>query len=76
MLKVGGLLSFTTFGPDTLREVRAAFAGVDADTHTNRFVDMHDIGDMLVARGLRRPGDGHGAHHADLRDAAGDARAS
>ncbi|HEY3460811.1 MAG TPA: methyltransferase domain-containing protein, partial [Casimicrobiaceae bacterium] len=48
VLKVGGLLSFTTFGPDTLRELRSAFAGVDARTHTNRFVDMHDIGDMLV----------------------------
>jgi SAM-dependent methyltransferase len=29
VLRVGGLLSFTTFGPDTLREVRAAFAGID-----------------------------------------------
>ncbi len=55
VLKVGGLLSFTTFGPDTLREVRAAFAGVDGGTHTNRFVDMHDIGDMLVHAGFADP---------------------
>jgi malonyl-CoA O-methyltransferase len=55
VLKVGGLLSFTTFGPDTLREVRAAFAGVDGRTHTNRFVDMHDIGDMLVHAGFADP---------------------
>ena len=55
VLKVGGLLSFTTFGPDTLREVRAAFAGVDGKTHTNRFVDMHDIGDMLVHAGFADP---------------------
>ena len=55
VLRVGGLLSFTTFGPDTLREVRDAFAGVDARTHTNRFVDMHDIGDMLVEAGFADP---------------------
>jgi len=55
VLKVGGLLSFTTFGPDTLREVRAAFAGVDDRTHTSRFVDMHDIGDMLVHAGFADP---------------------
>lgn len=55
VLKVGGLLSFTTFGPDTLREVRRAFAGIDSRTHTNRFVDMHDIGDMLVHAGFADP---------------------
>ena len=46
---------FTTFGPDTLKELRAAFAGVDAHTHVNRFVDMHDIGDMLVHAGFADP---------------------
>ncbi len=55
VLKVGGLLSFTTFGPDTLGELRSAFAGVDGDTHTNRFVDMHDIGDMLLHAGFADP---------------------
>jgi malonyl-CoA O-methyltransferase len=55
VLRVGGLLTFTTFGPDTLREVRAAFAAVDGHTHTNRFADMHDIGDMLVHAGLADP---------------------
>jgi malonyl-CoA O-methyltransferase len=55
VLKVGGLLSFTTFGPDTLRELRNAFAGIDGRTHTNRFVDMHDIGDMLVHAGFADP---------------------
>jgi len=54
-MKVGGLLSFTTFGPDTLRELRGAFAGIDGRTHTNRFVDMHDIGDMLVHAGFADP---------------------
>ena len=55
VLAVGGLLSFTTFGPDTLRELRSAFAGVDAATHVNRFVDMHDLGDMLVEAGFADP---------------------
>ncbi|HXR56717.1 MAG TPA: malonyl-ACP O-methyltransferase BioC [Casimicrobiaceae bacterium] len=55
VLKVGGLLSFTTFGPDTLQEVRRAFAGLDGHTHTSRFVDMHDIGDMLIHAGFADP---------------------
>ena len=55
VLKVGGLLTFTTFGPDTLREVRRAFARVDGYTHTNRFADMHDVGDMLVEAGFADP---------------------
>ena len=55
VLGVDGLLSFTTFGPDTLRELRAAFASVDAATHINRFVDMHDLGDMLVKAGFADP---------------------
>lgn len=55
VLKVGGLFLFSTFGPDTLREVRTAFARADGHTHTNRFADMHDIGDMLVAAGFADP---------------------
>ncbi|MEO7158619.1 MAG: malonyl-ACP O-methyltransferase BioC [Vicinamibacterales bacterium] len=55
VLKVGGLASFTTLGPDTLKEIRAAFAGVDSHTHVNRFADMHDVGDMLVHAGFADP---------------------
>ena len=55
VLSVGGLLSFTTFGPDTLHEVREAFAGLGTGTHTSRFIDMHDIGDMLVHGGFADP---------------------
>jgi malonyl-CoA O-methyltransferase len=50
-----GLLIFTTFGPDTLRELRTAFAQVDGREHTSRFVDMHDLGDMLVNAGFATP---------------------
>jgi malonyl-CoA O-methyltransferase len=55
VLNVGGLVSFTTFGPDTLREIRKAFARADGFTHTNRFIDMHDLGDMLVHAGFADP---------------------
>jgi malonyl-CoA O-methyltransferase len=55
VLKVDGLLMFSTFGPDTLKELRIAFQGVDGYNHLNRFADMHDIGDMLVAGGFGDP---------------------
>ena len=55
MLRPEGLLIFSTFGPDTLKELRAAFEGVDGYNHLNRFADMHDIGDMLVAAGFADP---------------------
>jgi malonyl-CoA O-methyltransferase len=55
VLKVGGLVTFTTFGPDTLQELRRAFARADAHTHTNRFIDMHDVGDMLIEAGFADP---------------------
>ncbi len=55
VLAPGGLLMFATFGPDTLKELRAAFAEVDGYTHVNEFVDMHDIGDVLVSAGFNTP---------------------
>lgn len=55
VLEPGGLFIFSTFGPDTLRELRAAFADVDGHDHVNTFVDMHDLGDALVHAGLADP---------------------
>jgi malonyl-CoA O-methyltransferase len=55
VLKTDGLLMFSTFGPDTLKELRRAFDGVDRHNHLNRFADMHDIGDMLVHAGFAEP---------------------
>lgn len=52
-LEVGGLLMFSTFGPDTLKELRACFS--DGHEHTLRFIDMHDYGDMLVECGFADP---------------------
>ncbi len=50
-----GVLLFATFGPDTLRELRASFAAVDDAPHVHRFVDMHDIGDALQGAGFADP---------------------
>ena len=55
VLAPGGLLIFATFGPDTLKELRTAFAAVDDAPHVNRFIDLHDIGDMLVNAGFTSP---------------------
>jgi malonyl-CoA O-methyltransferase len=55
VLRPDGLFAFTTFGPDTLRELRAAWAAVDGYSHVNTFIDMHDIGDALVRAGLTEP---------------------
>jgi malonyl-CoA O-methyltransferase len=55
VLKPGGLLTFTTFGPDTLVELRRAWAEADGRTHVNRFIDMHDLGDALLRAGLAEP---------------------
>ncbi|MDP2824166.1 MAG: methyltransferase domain-containing protein, partial [Sulfuritalea sp.] len=67
VLEVGGLLSFATLGPDTLKELRAAASEVGAGgpclpgialrapATVKRFLDMHDLGDMLVAAGFGDP---------------------
>lgn len=55
VLAPGGLFLFTTFGPDTLKELRAAQADTDGHPHVSRFIDMHDIGDMLVEAGFADP---------------------
>jgi malonyl-CoA O-methyltransferase len=54
VLRVGGLLLFSCFGPDTLQELRAAFRTWPR-TRPMPFVDMHDFGDMLVASGFADP---------------------
>ena len=51
VLSPEGLLMFSTLGPDTLKELRAA-AGA---SRVHAFTDMHDLGDMLVAAGFSAP---------------------
>ncbi|MFC4933499.1 methyltransferase domain-containing protein [Massilia sp. GCM10023247] len=55
VLRVDGLLMFSNFGPDTFKELRAAFAQIDESPHTLPFVDMHDFGDQLVEAGFSTP---------------------
>lgn len=53
LLQTDGLLMFSTFGPDTLKELRAAMP--HQETSVSRFIDMHDIGDALVRAGFQAP---------------------
>ncbi len=55
VLREGGLLTFTTVGPDTLVEVRRAWAKIDAAIHVHGFIDLHDIGDLALRAGLTEP---------------------
>ena len=55
VLKVGGLLMFSCYGPDTLKELKRAFAAGDAAAHVHDFIDMHDLGDMLSVCGYSAP---------------------
>ena len=48
VLRPGGLLLFTSFGPDTLHELRGSWQQVDGYSHVNAFADMHDVGDALL----------------------------
>lgn len=52
VLKPHGLLMYTSLGPDTLTELRQAWASVDDYPHVNVFFDMHDVGDAMTASGL------------------------
>jgi len=55
VLKPRGLLMFSTFGPDTLKELRQSWAAVDGTPHVSPFPDMHDIGDAMLRVGLSNP---------------------
>jgi malonyl-CoA O-methyltransferase len=51
VLAPSGLLMFSTLGPDTLKELRQA-AGPE---QVHAFIDMHDLGDALLAAGFAAP---------------------
>lgn len=74
-----GLLTFTTLGPDTLRELRSAWAEVDSRTHVHQFIDMHDLGDALVRGGFASPVldvERYTLTYADVRRVAADLKAT
>ncbi len=55
VLKPNALLMVTSFGPDTLKELRKAWAEADDEEHVNTFIDMHDFGDALIRNGFGQP---------------------
>ncbi|MBD3827467.1 MULTISPECIES: malonyl-ACP O-methyltransferase BioC [Stenotrophomonas] len=55
VLKPGGLLVCSTFGPETLIELRDAFAQADAVPHVSRFAPIAQFGDALMMAGFRDP---------------------
>jgi malonyl-CoA O-methyltransferase len=55
IMRQDGAFLFSTFGPDTLKELRTAWASVDDDVHVHGFLDMHDIGDALLRSGFSEP---------------------
>jgi malonyl-CoA O-methyltransferase len=55
VLTPGGLFAFSTFGTDTLCELRNAWGQVDRYNHVNHFPDVHEVGDALVRTGLIEP---------------------
>ncbi len=55
VLRSDGLVLFTTFGPDTLVELRRAWRSVDEQIHVHGFIDMHDLGDLVARAGLSEP---------------------
>src|SRR6202140_4525392 len=55
VLKPGGVFVFSSFGPDTLRELRLAWESVDHGVHVSEFPDMPQLGDALMHAGLIEP---------------------
>ncbi len=55
VLKPKGMLIVSTFGPDTLYELRSAFAEADAAPHVSPFASIAHFGDALIGAGFRNP---------------------
>lgn len=56
ILRQRGLLIFSCFGPDTFKEIRNAFKNVHCSSYSILpFLDMHDLGDMLIKAGFSTP---------------------
>lgn len=55
ILTAGGAFLFTSAGPDTLIEYRAAWAAIDSHLHGFGLLDMHDLGDAMMGAGFAAP---------------------
>ncbi|MFO7324580.1 MAG: malonyl-ACP O-methyltransferase BioC [Pseudomonadota bacterium] len=70
VLRPDGLLLLSSFGPETLQELRAAWLAADDGVHVIDFVDIHDLGSALQRAGFEEPvldTDRHVRHYADAR---------
>ena len=79
LLRYPGLLMFATLGPGSLRELRTAWSAADRFGHVGSFIDMHDLGDLLVARGFAEPvmySETLTVRYRDPRSLIGDLRAA
>ena len=79
VLRPGGVLHFTTLGPDTLVELRKSWQAADpGHAHVNRFIEMHDLGDALMRAGFAEPVldvERYTLTYADARDLMRDLKA-
>ncbi|MGV6808440.1 MAG: malonyl-ACP O-methyltransferase BioC [bacterium] len=55
VLKPNGMVLFSSFGTDTLKELRESWQQVDQYAHSSTFADMHDVGDALMQAGFAQP---------------------
>jgi malonyl-CoA O-methyltransferase len=55
LLRVDGFVMFSCLGPGTLRELRTLYGRLGWPAPTPGFIDMHDLGDMLVQAGFADP---------------------
>jgi len=55
VLRIGGLLHFSLLGPDTLKELREGARALGLPWRGKAFLDMHDVGDLLMMSGFADP---------------------
>src|SRR5713101_8030265 len=78
VLAPNGCLRFTSLGPNTLYELRAAWARVDSHSHVNRFIHIHDVSAAMVRAGFAAPVlyvDRYALTYAEVRGLAADLKA-
>jgi malonyl-CoA O-methyltransferase len=78
VLRPGGLMLFSTCGPDTLHELRAAWACADTGSHVSAFADMTQLAAAMSHSGFSEPvmdREMHLAHYPDVRALMNDLRA-
>lgn len=55
VLRPGGMVLFSSFGPGTLSELQQAWDAADQHSHVNTFIDLHDVGDAMLLARLAEP---------------------